>query len=82
MVPVGADGSPWTSFGAMKGRLRHDLPVPVVLLFEPNPPKPALCCGWLLFCPNPEKDIVADYIGDGCVCLQRGGISGDTEYKC
>lgn len=44
MVPVGADGSPLTGSSAVKGRLRHDLPVPVVLLFDPKPPKPLLCC--------------------------------------
>ena len=59
MVPMGADGSRWTSFSAVKGILRYDLPVPVVLLFAPKPPKPPPCCCWLLFCPNPEKDIVA-----------------------
>ena len=61
MGPVGVDGSPWTSLSAAKGRLKYDLPVPVVLLFEPKPPKPLLCCCccWLLFCPNPEKDILS-----------------------
>ena len=63
MVPGGADGSPKTSFSAAKGRPRYDLPVLVVLLFEPNPPKPVLCC-WLLLCPNPEKAIVAKF-GEG-----------------
>ena len=65
MVPGSADGSPYTSFSAAKGRLRYDLPVPVVLLFEPNPPKPVLCC-WLLLCPNPEKAIVTDCGEDAC----------------
>ena len=59
MAPVGADGSPWTSSSAAKGELKRDLPEPVVLLFEPKPPKPVLCCCWL-FCPNPEKDIVTE----------------------
>ena len=57
MVPVGANGSPWTSLCAAKGKIDYDLPVLVVLLLEPKPPKPVPCC-WLLFCPNPEKDIV------------------------
>lgn len=59
MVPMGVDGSPRTSLSAAKGRLKYDLPVPVVLLFEPKPPKPLLCC-WLLFCPNPEKDMAIE----------------------
>lgn len=45
--------------------MRYDLPVPVELLFEPNPPKPLLCC-WLLVCPKPEKDMVTEYIKDAC----------------
>ena len=61
MLPVGADGSAWTSLKVGTGRQRSDLPVPVVLLFEPKPPKPLLCCCWLLFWPNPEKDIAIFY---------------------
>lgn len=46
-----------------EGEMRYDLPVPVVLLFEPNPPKPLLGC-WLLVCPNPEKDMMIENIKD------------------
>ena len=60
MVPMGADGSSWTSFSAVNGGLERDLPVPVVLLLEPKPPKPVLCCCCWLFCPNPEKDMVTE----------------------
>ena len=71
MVPVGANGSPWTGLCAAKGRMRYDLPVLVVLLFEPNPPKPVLCC-WLLFWPNPEKDIVSEDLVGTCATLREG----------
>lgn len=64
MVPVGADRSPWTRLSAANKRLEFDLPVPVALLFEPKPPKPVPCCCGLLFCPNPEKAILAVYIKD------------------
>jgi len=36
---------------------RVNPPPVVVLLFDPNPPKPELCC-WLLF--DPKNDIAAD----------------------
>lgn len=61
MLPVGADENAGTSLRVGTGRQKNDLPVPVVLLFEPKPPKPLLCCCWLLFCPNPENDIVSCY---------------------
>lgn len=65
MVEVGADGKPMDQLQRTEGKMRYDLPVPVVLLFEPNPPKPLLCC-WLLVCPNPEKDMVTEYMKDAC----------------
>ena len=75
MVPVGANGSPWTSLSAAKGRLKCDLPVPVVLLFEPKPPKPVPGC-WLLFCPNPENDIVGEMAKmlESCLCVQEDWV--------
>lgn len=64
----GTSGRRWNPVDQLQrteGEMRYDLPVPVVLLFEPNPPKPLLCC-WLLVCPNPEKDMVTGYIKDAC----------------
>ncbi len=61
MIPVGANESPRTNLSVVQGRLKYDLPVPAVLLFEPKPPKPVPCCCWLLVCPNPEKAIVEEY---------------------
>lgn len=73
---MGANGSPWTSLYAVKGRMKYDLPVLVVLLFEPKPPKPVPCCCWL-FCPNPEKDMMnEDLLGSWVFLREDKGDQG------